>query len=103
MIKKKIIEKIFKLHRSLAGEGNRETLRVLSKQTFDKIKIKSFKCGDVYGGWKIPNEWNVKKAFISYKNKKIIDFKDNNLHLVPNSISVDKYLNLSDLKKKYLL
>ena len=100
MINKKTIEKIFKLHRSLAGEGNRETLRVLSKQTFGNIKIKSFKSGNVYGGWQIPNEWNVKKAFISYKNKKIIDFKNNNLHLVPNSISIDKYLKLSDLKKK---
>lgn len=100
MIKKKIIKEIFRIHRSLAGEGNRKTLKILSNQTRNSIKIKSFKSGKIYNGWKIPNEWNVKEAFISFKKKKIIDFKVNNLHLIPNSISVDKYLNLTDLKKK---
>lgn len=100
MIKKNIIEKIFKIHRSLAGNGNRETLKILSNQTSKRIKIKSFKSGKLYNGWKVPNEWNVKEAFISYKNKKIIDFKKNNLHLIANSISIDKYFNLKNLKKK---
>ena len=100
MIKKNIIEKLFKVHRSLAGNGNRETLKILSNQSSKKIKIKSFKSGKLYNGWRIPNEWNVKEAFISYKNKKIIDFKNNNLHVIANSIPVDKYLNLKNLKKK---
>jgi aminopeptidase-like protein len=100
MIKKNIIEKIFKIHRSLAGKGNRQTLKILSDQTSKKIKIKFFKSGELYNGWQIPNEWNVKKAFISYKNKKIIDFKNNNLYLIANSISIDKYVNLKNLKKK---
>ena len=100
MIKKKIIEKIFKVHRSLAGNGNRETLKILSNQSSKKIKTKFFKSGKLYNGWRIPNEWNVKEAFISYKNKKIIDIKNNNLHVIANSIPVDKYLNLKNLKKK---
>jgi aminopeptidase-like protein len=100
MINKNIIKKIFNIHRSLAGNGNRETLNILSDQTNSYIKIKFFKSGKIYNGWKIPNEWNVKEAFISLKNKKIVDFKNNNLHLIANSISVDKYLNLKDLKKK---
>ena len=37
-------------------------------------------------------EWNVKDAYILDKNnKKIIDFKKNNLHLVGYSIPVDKF------------
>ena len=100
MIKKNIIEKLFKIHRSLAGNGNRETLKILSNQSSKKIKTKFFKSGKLYNGWRIPNEWNVKEAFISYKNKKIIDFKNNNLHVIANSIPVDKYLNLKNLKKK---
>ena len=100
MIKKKIKENIFKIHRSLAGSGNRKTIKILSNQASKKIKLKSFKSGKSYNGWKIPNEWNVKEAFISYKNKKIIDFKNNNLHIIPNSVSVDKFLNLQNLKKK---
>ena len=61
MINKNIIKKIFNIHRSLAGNGNRETLNILSDQTNSYIKIKSFKSGKIYNGWKIPNEWNVKK------------------------------------------
>ena len=102
MIKKKIIENIFKIHRSLAGSGNRKTIKILSNQASKKIKLKHFKSGKSYNGWKIPNEWNVKEAFISHKNKKIIDFKNNNLHIIPNSVSVDKFLNLKILKRKYL-
>ena len=77
MIKRKVIENIFKIHRSLAGSGNRKTIKILSNQASKKIKLKYFKSGKSYNGWKIPNEWNVKEAFISHKNKKIIDFKNN--------------------------
>ena len=36
--------------------------------------------------WKIPKEWNVVDAYIKdSKGNKIIDFKNNNLHLVSYS------------------
>ena len=100
MIKNKIIKKLFTIHRSLAGKGNRKTLNLLSNESFKLIKIKSFKSGKNYNGWVVPKEWNVKEAFISLNKKKIIDFKNNNLHIIPNSISINKTLNLAELKKK---
>ena len=51
----------------------------------------------------MPDEWNVKKAYIKYNNKTIIDFDQNNLHLVGYSIPVNKKLSFKKLKKKNYL
>ena len=57
------------------------------------------KIGKKVFDWKIPNEWNVKEAYIIDKfNEKIIDLKNNNLHLVGYSEPINKILN----KKKLL-
>lgn len=49
--------------------------------------------------WTIPYEWEVKKAYIKYKNKKIIDYKNNPLHLVGYSKSVKKNVDYKELLK----
>ena len=51
--------------------------------------------------WKIPHEWIIKDAYIKNKeNKKILDFKDNNLHVVNFSRSIHQNISLDKLKKK---
>lgn len=51
--------------------------------------------------WKIPPEWNVKEAYVLDKyNKKIIDFKNNNLHLMSYSMPVSKILSRDKLLSK---
>ena len=85
-------KKLFKLNRSLTGEGNRQTLKIIKDQ-FKEFKIKSIRSGRKVFDWNIPPEWIIKNAFIMDKNnKKIIDFKNNNLHLVGYSCSVNKFL-----------
>ena len=50
--------------------------------------------------WKIPNEWNVKDAYIKdEKNIKVVNYKKNNLHLVSYSLPVNKTISFSQLKK----
>ena len=36
-------------------------------------------------------------------NKRILDYKKNNLHLVSFSTKINKTINLKDLKKSYIL
>ena len=85
--------KLFPLNRSLTGEGVRKTLNIIKKE-FPKLKIKKIKSGTKVFDWKIPDEWNVFNAYVIDKyNKKIIDFKKNNLHLVGYSIPINKYLS----------
>tara|TARA_B100000579_G_C22809416_1_gene844346 strand:- start:477 stop:1763 length:1287 start_codon:yes stop_codon:yes gene_type:complete len=88
---------LFRINRSLTGQGVVRTLNII-KREFPNLKIKKINSGTKVFDWKIPPEWNVVDAYILDKNdKKIIDFKKNNLHLIGYSIPVKKTLT-----KKYL-
>ena len=90
--------KLFPICRSLTGNGVRKTLNII-KGEFPKLKIYKVESGAKVFDWRVPSEWNVKDAYILDKNnKKLIDFKNNNLHLVGYSIPVNKFV-----KKKELL
>ena len=92
-------KKLFSINRSITGAGVRKTLKIINKE-FPKLKIKKIQCGEKVFDWKIPSEWNVSEAYIIDKNKKkIIDFKDNNLHLASYSIPVNKYFDKKELFK----
>jgi aminopeptidase-like protein len=96
----KLAEKLWPLNRSITGQGVRETLKVLKKICPD-LKIKNVDSGTDVFDWKVPDEWQVKSAYIiSPDGNKICDFSKNNLHLVSYSVKTKKILNLIDLKKK---
>ena len=92
--------KIFPLNRSLTGKGNRKTLQLI-KYLIPELKIKSMKSGKKVFDWKIPPEWDIKYAYVQDKFKnKIIDFKENNLHLIGYSSPINKKINKLQLLKK---
>ena len=89
---------LFPINRSITGSGTLKTLRIIKSQ-FSSLSIKSFKSGNNVYDWHIPQEWNVTEAYVKDKNnKKIIDFKQNNLHLIGYSIAAKKILK----KKEFL-
>ena len=96
------IKKLYPLNRSLTGKDTRKTLRYLKKIN-KNLKILEFRSGTKIFDWKIPSEWNVKSAWISYNKKKIIDFKNSNLHLVSYSEPIKKKDYLSKINSKYSL
>lgn len=91
-------KKIFYMNRSITGKGTLKTLKTFQK--FEPLlKIKNYQCNKKVYDWKIPPEWNVKQAYILDKfNNKILNFKNNNLHLIGYSIPIKKRI-----KKKKLL
>jgi aminopeptidase-like protein len=93
-------EDLFKLPRSLTGKGTEKTL-IKIKKKFPNLKINKIKSGTKIFDWKIPDEWNIKKAYVidKYKNK-IIDFSKNNLHIIGYSSPVKKIINKDELLKK---
>ena len=94
-----LCKKLWPINRSLTGEGNLETLKIL-KQIHNKLKIKNINSGKKVFDWKIPNEWNAYEAWIkNSQGKKILDFKKNNLHLVSYSKKIHKKISLEKLKK----
>lgn len=89
---------LFSICRSLTGNGVRKTLQVIKKE-FKNLKIHKVKSGTKVFDWTVPPEWNISDAYILDKyNKKIVDFKKNNLHVVGYSIPTKKLLS----KKKLL-
>jgi aminopeptidase-like protein len=63
------MKQLFPFNRSLTGEGTLKTLKVIQK-ILPKLKIKNIKSGEKVFDWIVPDEWNVKEAYIQYKKKK---------------------------------
>ena len=95
-----IIKELFNYPRSITGQATRETLKYIGKKV-QKLKIIKFRCGSKVYDWKIPDEWNIKDAYIKdEKGKKILDFKKKLLSVVYHSIPVKKWINKKNLLKK---
>ena len=94
-----LAKKLWSINRSLTGEGNRLTLKIL-KSVCDSMKIKEISTGSKVFDWTVPREWKVNFAYIiDPDGKKILDFSKNNLHLVGYSRPVDKKFTLKELNK----
>lgn len=90
---------LFPINRSLTGEGVRQTLSFF-KELIPELKIKSVPSGYQAFDWVVPKEWNVRAAFIkNEKGEKVIDFRDNNLHLVGYSVPVNGWFSLEELNE----
>ncbi|MBG0859636.1 MAG: DUF4910 domain-containing protein [Bacteroidales bacterium] len=93
----KYFDRLWPLNRSLTGNGNRETLRILSEIV--DLNITEVPSGTNCFDWVVPPEWNVKEAWIKDSNGNvIIDFSNNNLHLLGYSIHVKGKMFLSELR-----
>ena len=91
---------MFHLCRSITGKGIKKSLFLIQKK-FKKLKIHKIRSGTKVFDWKIPSEWNIKKAHVIDKNnRKIIDFKKSNLHIVNYSKPIKTFLKRDDLLKK---
>jgi aminopeptidase-like protein len=88
---------LFPICRSITGRGARKTLKILKKE-FPALKIKNIDSGKKVYDWRVPSEWNINDAYILDKNeKKIVDFKDSNLHVVSYSQPINKILKKNEL------
>src|SRR4051812_24161553 len=94
----KYFDLLFPINRSLTGNGNRETLKILSE--IIPLKIYEIPSGTICFDWTVPPEWNVTEAWVkNSKGEKIIDFGNSNLHLLSYSEPFTGKLNLNELKR----
>jgi aminopeptidase-like protein len=94
----RLISDCYPICRSITGNGVRETLELIrSIIPLEKYEVPS---GTKAFDWEIPNEWNITKAYIrDYTGKKILDFKDLNLHVLNYSVPVHKEISFVELKE----
>jgi len=89
--------RLFPIARSIAGNGNRESLRILQEIVpFDVLEYQS---GTTVYDWTVPKEWGVRDAFIkNSRGESVVDFKQNNLHVMSFSQAVHQSMGLDDLE-----
>ncbi|CAG5079751.1 DUF4910 domain-containing protein [Parvicella tangerina] len=97
----KIIESYFDrlwpICRSITGNGLRDSFRILKELI--PLNLTEVPSGTKVLDWQIPKEWNIHEAFIKdEEGKTIVDFKENNLHVLNYSFPVDKVLSGDELK-----
>ncbi len=88
---------LYPICRSLTGNGVRETLaRVAERIPLDLHEVPT---GTRVLDWTIPREWNVQDAaVIDASGRRVIDFRESNLHLVGYSVPVRTTLSLAELR-----
>jgi aminopeptidase-like protein len=89
------LNRLFPLNRSILNQGVEDSLNLLKENlNFDVLKIQTgFNCYD----WIVPEEWVISEAYIEVGNIKIVDFKNNNLHVLNYSEPIDKELSYEEL------
>ena len=92
-----LIRKLYPICRSITGNGVRQTLSVM--QTYLPLKVHEVPTGTAVFDWTIPNEWNIRDAYIrNNRGEKIVDFSNSNLHVVNYSIPVEGNFSLQELR-----
>jgi aminopeptidase-like protein len=90
---------LWPLNRSLTGEGVRQTLTYL-RNLVPGLAMNEVASGTQVFDWTVPDEWNVRDAYIADESgKRVIDFRKNNLHLLGYSEPVDVWLDRTQLEE----
>ncbi len=91
-----LLKTLFDLNRSLTGEGNRRTFKIL--QGIIPLKVYEYASGTSVYDWTVPDEWVIRDAYIKGADgKKLIDFGESNLHVVGYSTPVDQKMCFDEL------
>ena len=89
--------RLFPIGRSLTGKGVRESLQIIKEQ-IPELEIHQVPSGSRVFDWEVPREWEITEGYIEDENgNRIIDYKENNLHVMGYSAPLDKYVDLNEL------
>jgi aminopeptidase-like protein len=88
---------LYPLCRSITGDGIRQTLALIQDRI--PLQIVEVPTGTTVFDWTIPKEWNIRAAYIKGPDgKRVVDFRQCNLHVLNYSTPVHATMPLSALK-----
>jgi aminopeptidase-like protein len=92
------VEELFPICRSITGDGIRETLRRIGERI--PLELREVPTGTLVLDWTVPKEWNIRDAYVEDPDgRRVVDFRDHNLHVVGYSVPVDARMPLSELRE----
>lgn len=92
-----LLKRLFPICRSITGDGVRQTLSILNEHA--DFGIKEYPSGTRVYDWTIPDEWNINDAYIADgSGARVVDFRENNLHVVGYSRPVRARMAFSELE-----
>jgi aminopeptidase-like protein len=92
-----LAERLYPICRSITGNGLRETLRIIQKEI--PLTLHEVASGTAVFDWVVPREWNIRDAYIkNSRGEKIVDFQQNNLHVLNYSTPINARINLEELR-----
>jgi aminopeptidase-like protein len=93
------IASLYPICRSITGEGLRRTLRGLSELC--PLQLTEVPSGTQALDWTVPDEWNIRDAFIAdASGARVVDFRKSNLHVVNYSVPVRARMTLAELRPR---
>jgi len=92
----RLIAELYPIHRSITGDGVRETLARLRRLI--PLEVHEVPTGTQVLDWTVPKEWKIRGATIrDARGRTVLDLKDSTLHVVGYSVPVRARLPLSEL------
>ncbi|MGH9381820.1 MAG: DUF4910 domain-containing protein [Thermoanaerobaculia bacterium] len=93
-----LMRELFPICRSITGDGVRRTLRVLAERI--PLELHEVATGTRVLDWEVPNEWNIREAWIAGPDgRRVVDFADHTLHVLNYSVPVRRRLARAELEE----
>lgn len=93
-----LVVRLWPYCRSLTGDGVRQTFSDINEIL--PLKIHEIPTGTKAFDWEVPDEWNIRGAYIKDEaGNTIIDMKDNNLHIMSYSVPINAWIDLEELQQ----
>jgi len=87
---------LFPLCRSLTGDGVRASLELLRQVV--PLEMHEVPSGTAVLDWTVPPEWNIRDAYVADEHgRRLIDFRQSNLHVVGYSVPFRGRLSFDEL------